>query len=59
MAAKRSGIKEIILCEDNRKDIEEINERYIKGLTFHYVTEMNEVLNAALLNQKVKNAKSL
>ena len=59
LAAKRSGIKEIILCEDNRKDIEEINERYIKGLTFHYVTEMNEVLNAALLNQKVKNAKSL
>lgn len=59
LAAKRSGIKEIILCEDNRKDIEEINERYIKGLTFHYVIEMNEVLNAALLNQKVKNAKSL
>ncbi len=37
LAAKRAGIKEIILCKDNRKDIEEINEVYLKGLTFHYV----------------------
>ena len=59
LAAKRAGIKEIILCEDNRKDIEEINERYVKGLTFHYVNEMQEVLDTALLSQKVKNAKKL
>ena len=59
LAAKRAGIKEIILCEDNRKDIEEINERYVKGLTFHYVNEMHEVLDKALLSQKVKNAKKL
>lgn len=59
LAAKRAGIKEIVLCEDNRKDIEEINERYLKGLTFHYVSEMQEVLDAALLSQKVKNAKKL
>ncbi|MBF90527.1 MAG: endopeptidase La [Flavobacteriales bacterium] len=59
LAAKRAGIKEIILCEDNRKDIEEINERYVKGLTFYYVNEMKEVLDAALLSQKVKNAKKL
>ena len=58
LAAKRAGIKEIILCEENRKDIEEINERYVKGLTFHYVNEMQEVLDIALLSQKVKNAKS-
>ena len=54
LAAKRAGIKEIILCEDNRKDIEEINDRYVKGLTFHYVNEMQEVLDKALLSQKVK-----
>ena len=57
LAAKRAGIKEIILCEENRKDIEEINERYLKGLTIHYVNEMHEVLDIALLSQKVKNAK--
>ena len=59
LAAKRAGIKEIILCEENRKDIEEINERYLKGLTIHYVNEMHEVLDIALLSQKVKNAKKL
>ena len=59
LAAKRAGIKEIILCQENRKDIEEINERYVKGLTFHYVNEMHEVLDKALLSQKVKNAKKL
>ena len=59
LAAKRAGIKEIILCEDNRKDIKEINERYVKGLTFHYVSEMQQVLDEALLIQKVKNAKKL
>ncbi|MDN6280321.1 MAG: endopeptidase La [Psychroflexus sp.] len=59
LAAKRSKIKEIILCEDNRKDIEEIKEDYRKGLTFHYVKEMSEVLDMAITKQKVKNAKVL
>ncbi len=59
LAAKRANIKEIILCEENKKDIEEINERYLKGLTFHYVNEMKEVIDIALLKQKVKNPKSL
>lgn len=59
LAAKRAGIKDIVLCKDNRKDINEINERYLKGLKFHYVGEMQEVLDAALLSQKVKNAKKL
>lgn len=55
LAAKRANITEIILCEENRKDIEEINERYLKGLTFHYVEKMSEVLDIALLNEKVKS----
>ncbi|MBA22650.1 MAG: endopeptidase La [Flavobacteriales bacterium] len=59
LAAKRSKIKEIILCESNRKDIEEIKPAYLKGLTFHFVKEMEEVLALALTNQKAKNAKSL
>ncbi|MDO6802930.1 endopeptidase La [Wenyingzhuangia sp. 1_MG-2023] len=54
LAAKRANIKEIILCEANRKDIEEIKESYLKGLKFHYVTEMNQVLEIALTKQKVK-----
>ncbi len=58
LAAKRSKIKEIILCEQNRKDIEEIKPSYLKGLTFHYVNEMEEVIAHAIINQKVKNAKS-
>ncbi len=48
LAAKRAGITTIILCEDNRKDIAEIKEEYIKGLTFHYVTTNDEVLKIAL-----------
>ncbi len=59
LAAKRARIKEIILCEENRKDIMEIKEEYLKGLTFHYVTDMSEVINLALTNQKVRNAKKL
>ncbi len=58
LAAKRANIKEIILSEENRKDVEEIKQSYLKGLKFHYVTEMNEVIDLALLKQKVKNAKS-
>ena len=56
LAARRAGIKEIVLSERNRKDIEEIDERYLKGLRFHYVNEMYEVLEKALLKEKVINA---
>jgi ATP-dependent Lon protease len=59
LAAKRARIKEIILCEDNKRDIDEIKAEYLKGLTFHYVKEMSEVLDIALTKQKVKNAKIL
>jgi ATP-dependent Lon protease len=59
LAAKRARIKEIILCEDNRRDILEIKEEYLKGLTFHYVNDMSEVIDLAITNQKVKNAKKL
>ena len=51
LAAKRANIKEIILCKENKKDIDEINEKYLKGLTFHYVTNMEEVLDIALLGR--------
>ncbi len=59
LAAKRARIKEIVLCEDNRRDIEEIKPEYLKGLTFHYVKEMSDVIEVAITNQKVKNAKKL
>ncbi|AUS06811.1 endopeptidase La [Pseudotamlana carrageenivorans] len=59
LAAKRARIKEILLCEDNRRDIEEIKPEYLKGLTFHYVTDMSDVIKIAVTNQKVKNAKKL
>ena len=59
LAAKRARIKEIILCEANKKDILEIKESYLKGLTFHYVTDMHEVVELALTKTKVKNAKKL
>ena len=56
LAAKRAGIKEIILCEENRKNIEEIPEIYLKGLTFYYVRDIKEVLSIALTNEKVVDA---
>jgi ATP-dependent Lon protease len=59
LAAKRANIKEIILCQENKSDIEEIKPEYIDGLTFHYVKEMSEVIDFALTNEKVKNAKKL
>ena len=59
LAAKRARIKEILLCEDNRRDIEEIKPDYLKGLTFHYVSEMKDVIDIAITNQKVKNYKKL
>ncbi|WP_432208143.1 endopeptidase La [Asprobacillus argus] len=59
LAAKRANIKEIILCADNEKDILEIKESYLKGLKFHYVIDMHEVIDIALTNTKAKNAKKL
>ncbi|WP_375242395.1 endopeptidase La [Lacinutrix sp.] len=59
LAAKRAKIKEILLCEDNRRDIEEIKQEYLKGLTFHYVSDMKDVIKLAITKQKVKNAKKL
>jgi ATP-dependent Lon protease len=59
LAAKRANIKEIILCEENRRDVEEINKDYLTGLTFHYVKEMSDVIKHAITDQKVKNAKTL
>ena len=59
LAAKRANIKEIMLCKENEKDITEIKKSYLKGLKFHYVTEMHEVIDFALMKQKVKNAKKL
>jgi ATP-dependent Lon protease len=59
LAAKRANIKEIILCEENRRDIEEIKQDYLDGLTFHYVRYMDDVVKHAITDQKVKNAKTL
>ncbi|PQB08593.1 endopeptidase La [Polaribacter filamentus] len=59
LAAKRANIKEIILCKENEKDILEIKESYLKGLTFYYVTDMKQVIELALTKQKVTNAKKL
>ena len=53
LAAKRAGIKEIILCERNRQDIDEIDARYLKGLTFTFVTDIMEVVDRAVLRTKV------
>ena len=55
LAAKRAGIDDIILCSENRKDIEEIKPEYLKGMTFHYVSDIQEVIHLALLDEKVAN----
>jgi ATP-dependent Lon protease len=55
LAAKRAGIKELILCKENQKDINEINAEYLKGLAFHYVEDIREVVNLSLLEEKVAN----
>ena len=57
LAAKRSGITDIILCRENERDIEEIDARYLEGLTFHYVDEITEVLAFALLDEVVDQVK--
>jgi ATP-dependent Lon protease len=56
LAAKRAGIKEILLCETNRKDIDEINSSFIKGIKFHYVERMEQVLDFALTSKRVPGA---
>ena len=56
LAAKRAGITEILLCKDNKKDVEEIAPEYLKGVTFHYVENVQDVWNFALTDQKVDNA---
>ena len=55
LAAKRAGIKTIILCSENKKDIGEIKEEYLKGLEFHYVDDISQVIKLALLDEKVSN----
>ncbi len=55
LAAKRAGITEIILCDKNKKDIEEIKADYLKGLKFHFVSEMDEVIKLAITDEKAKN----
>ena len=55
LAAKRAGIKDIILCHENKKDIEEIPQEYLKGLSFHYVKDIRDVLDLALLKEQVAN----
>ena len=55
LAAKRAGIKDIILCKENKKDIEEIPAEYLNSLTFHYAADIQDVLDFALLKEKVQN----
>jgi ATP-dependent Lon protease len=55
LAAKRADIREVILCKENKKDVDEIKEEYLKGLSFHYVSDMKEVLKLALTKELVKN----
>ncbi len=59
LAAKRASIREIILSEENRKDVEDIKEIYIRGLKFHYVKTIMDVLELSLLKQKVANPKKI
>jgi ATP-dependent Lon protease len=59
LAAKRANIKEIILCEENRRDVAEIKQEYLEGVTFHYVRFMDEVVKHAITNQSAKNARKL
>ena len=59
LAAKRAGITDIILCKENRKDIEEIKDTYLEGLAFHYVNTIKDVIDYALLPEKVADAVEL
>ena len=55
LAAKRAGITDIVMCQDNKKDIDEIPEIYLKGVTFHYVENVQDVWQFALTDEKVKD----
>ena len=55
LAAKRAGITDIVMCKDNRKDIEEIPEMYLKGVSFHYVEDVQDVWQFALTDEMVEN----
>ncbi|MGB5927067.1 MAG: endopeptidase La, partial [Cyclobacteriaceae bacterium] len=59
LAARRAGVRDIILCDRNRKDVEEIGEEYVKDMSFHFVDHVEEVLKVALLDEKVTEAKDL
>jgi ATP-dependent Lon protease len=59
LAAKRAGIKELIMSVENKKDIDDISTIYTNGLKFIYVKDISEVLNVALTKTKVKNAKKI
>ena len=56
LAAKRSGITDILICRENKPDIEEIPEMYLKGVTFHYVENVQDVWDFALTDERVENA---
>jgi len=51
LAAKRAGITDLVLCEDNRRDVEDITPEYLAGLTFHYISEMSQVLPLVLIDK--------
>lgn len=55
LAAKRAGIKHILLCHDNKKDVDEIPDKYLEGVTFHFVEDVKDVWDFALTNEKVDN----
>ncbi len=59
LAAKRAGIREIIMCKANKKDVDDIKPSYISDLTFHFVENMSDVIEHALTKTKVKDAKKI
>lgn len=59
LAAKRAGIREVIMCIENKKDVDDIPQQYLKGVKFHYVKNMLEVLDLSLMNEKVKKPLNL
>ena len=59
LAAKRAGVNDILISEENRKDLEEIKNLYLKGLHFHYVENIMNVLEHSLLKEKVEHAMKL
>ena len=55
LAAKRAGITDIVMCKENKKDIDEIPEKYLKGVEFHYVENVQQVWDFALTNERVEH----